>query len=460
MRILPREDSLSQNASPKESRARVQPAPRRAERASGVLWIDDDPQFIARARLLAEQLLMHLHAAKNLEQALEIMAFSGDSIQAAFLNIDRLNLDQLEARDAQRWLAGFRATPGTRRMPMAFLSTRDDLRTRVWAAHAGAQLFLKKPIDPTEFAQAIHQLVALRGAPNPRILILERDRVFLHTLCEYLHGHAVDVLVEDDATEILTHLQRSVPDAVLVDARMPGLNGLELCRVLRTMSRWQDLPVLIVGDDPGLGARLAAFQAGCDDFLTHQSDPAEILARVQTHIERARLMRQRADRDVLTGLLTRRAFLESLAARLSEVARNEQPLAFCLLDLDRFKRINDTHGHLAGDRVLARLGQLLQHRFRVEDLRARWGGEEVVVVMANEGIHSARMILERIRSEFAQLDFVGANGEVFRVSFSAGIAEFPAHGRDVESLFNSADRQLYAAKTAGRNCILRAPLIN
>lgn len=451
--MSPGQESLSQNASAAGSTGR-------AERASGVLWIDDDPQFIARARRLAEQLLMHLHPAQDLEQALRVMARAGDSIQATFLNIDRLPLGPAEACDAQRWLARFRAAPRARRMPLAFLSTRDDLRTRVWAARAGAQLFLKKPVDPSEFAQAIDQLVALKRAPNPRILLLERDRAFLDTLGAYLAGHAVDVQVEDDATEILTHLQRSNPDAVIVGAHMPGLNGLEICRVLRTMARWQDLPVLIVGDDPGLGCRLGAFEAGCDDFFTHQSDPAEILARAQSHIARARLMRQRADRDVLTGLLTRRAFLEALAARLSEVARNAQPLAFCLLDLDHFKRINDTHGHLAGDRVLTGLGQLLQRRFRVEDLRARWGGEEVVVVMANEGIHSARLILERIRSEFARLDFVGATGERFQVSFSAGIAEFPAHGRDVESLFNMADRQLYAAKTAGRNCILRAPLIN
>lgn len=448
MRMLPREDARSQSAL------------RGNAEASGVLWIDDDPQFIARARLLAEQLLLHLHVATDLDEALEIMAFSGDAIQAGFLNIDRLKLAKLDACDARRWLSNFRATPQSARMPMAFLSTRDDLQTRVWAARAGAQLFLKKPVGSAEFTQAIHQLVALRRAPRPRVLILDRDPLYVRALCDYLNAHAIDAAVAHDAAEILTHLQQSVPDAVIVDAQMPGLNGLDLCRVLRTTSRWQDLPVVIVGKDPGLSARLAAFEAGCDDLLTHQSDPAEILARIQTHIERARLMRQRADRDALTGLLTRRAFLESLAARLAEVARNEQPLAFCLLDLDRFKCINDTHGHLAGDRVLARLGQLLQNRFRAEDLRGRWGGEEFVVVMANEEIPNARMILERIRSEFAQLDFEGTNSERFRVSFSAGIAEFPAHGRDVESLFHSADRQLYAAKTAGRNCILRAPLMN
>lgn len=418
---------------------------------SGVLWVDEDPEFIARAHTLAEQLLLRLHVTPYFSEALEIIELHGAHIEAAFLNIDRF-----KERGAQESFLELRANPHAKHIPLAFLSVRDDLRIRVWAAQTGAQVFLKKPIDPAEFTQAIHQLIALRRAPRPRVLIVDEDPSFTHTLCEQFDARGMEGIGLNDATEVLNQLRQSDPDAVLVDAQMPEVNGFDLCRVLRTHSRWQDLPVVVMGRDNDLNARLAAFKAGSEDFLPRKSSPGEFLIRLQAHIERSRLLRQRADRDPLTGLLTRRAFLESLAARLSEVTRKKQKLAFCLLDLDRFKRINDTHGHLAGDRVLAGLGRLLQSRFRVEDLRGRWGGEEFVVVMANEGTQNARMILERIRTEFAELDFEGANGEVFRVSFSAGIAEFPAHGRDVESLFTTADCHLYAAKAAGRNRILHA----
>lgn len=451
MRILPRDATRSQSHTGLDA----EPSLPILDRPAGVLWVDDDPQFTARARTLAEQSLLHLHVARTPDEASEIVAIYGSEIVAGFLNIDLLGEPSTEA-----WLTETRAHPKARRIPLAFLSARDDLRTRVWAAHEGARLFLNTPVDPTELSQAINQLVALRRAARPSILIVDEDRDFAGALSDQLNAYGMQSVALDDASQLLTQLQCSDPDAVIVDAQTPDINGFDLCRVLRTHSRWQDLPVLIMGRDNRLGARLAAFEAGSDDFLPRHSAPAEFLVRIQTHIERSRMMRERADRDPLTGLLTRRALLESLAARLSEVSRKKQNLAFCLLDLDHFKRINDTHGHLAGDRVLAGLGRLLQNRFRVEDLRGRWGGEEFVVVMANEGMHNARTILERIRREFAELDFQAVNGENFRVSFSAGIAEFPTHGRDVEAIFSTADRHLYAAKAAGRNRIIRTPQIN
>lgn len=453
--------------SPRSRHARTQTGPRSnaphaasfPDAPSSVLWVDDDPKLIAQARTLAEQLLLHLDVATTPVKALEIIKSSAENIEVAFLNIDLAGDHaqplHTEERSAPKWVSKICAAPTASHIPLGFLSARDDLQTRLWAARAGAKLFLNTPVAPGEFTQAIHQLVAIRRATPPVVLIVDQDPIFAHTLRRQLAPHGVQAVTRSDSTDVLAHLRRTNPDALIVDAQMPGINGPDLCRVLRTMSRWQDLPVLVMTPTDSLDARLATLEAGGDGVLTRQSTPEEFLACIQSHIQRSRLMRQRANRDPLTGLLTRRAFLESLAARLSEMTRKNQKLAFCLLDLDRFKPVNDTHGHLAGDRVLAGLGGLLLKRFRSEDLRARWGGEEFVVVMANEGVQNARKILERIRTEFANLEFEGINNEAFRVSFSAGIAEFPAHGRDVESLFNTADRQLYAAKAAGRNRILR-----
>ncbi len=165
-------------------------------------------------------------------------------------------------------------------------------------------------------------------------------------------------------------------------------------------------------------------------------------------------MSERIDRDALTGLLSRRAFLERLAARISEVTRHGRSLVFALLDIDHFKVVNDRHGHPTGDRVLQRIGRLLRDRFRIEDLRARWGGEEFAVVLVDEETATARKALDRVRREFGDADFEAPDGTSFQVTFSAGLAEFPTDGYDAESLLATADDRLLRAKKAGRNTIV------
>jgi diguanylate cyclase (GGDEF)-like protein len=125
-----------------------------------------------------------------------------------------------------------------------------------------------------------------------------------------------------------------------------------------------------------------------------------------------------------------------------------------VLDLDRFKQVNDQHGHLAGDRVLGELGRRLRRSFRAEDLRGRWGGEEFVLALVAAPATEAQAVTTRVLEEFREQTFTGDHGETFRSSFSGGIATFPADGTTLEQLLQVADRRLYAAKSAGRDRLL------
>jgi diguanylate cyclase (GGDEF)-like protein len=188
-------------------------------------------------------------------------------------------------------------------------------------------------------------------------------------------------------------------------------------------------------------------------MLPYDITPSELTARLRVRLDRTRIFREQSNRDLLTGLLTRRAFTESVLARVAEAQRSRRHLSLCLLDVDRFKSVNDTYGHGVGDKVLSAFGALLGTRFRLQDLRGRWGGEEFIIAFYGEWAESAREILSRVTAEFAKITFDGGQGRSFNVTVSGGIATYPIDGRTLEELVGVADQRLYAAKQAGRNRI-------
>jgi diguanylate cyclase (GGDEF)-like protein len=134
-------------------------------------------------------------------------------------------------------------------------------------------------------------------------------------------------------------------------------------------------------------------------------------------------------------------------------------LSIALLDLDEFKRVNDTHGHAVGDHVLATLGRLLGERFRREDVRGRWGGEEFVIIFPGESADVAAAVLRRVLGELVEIPFrardaAGGSEAVFHVSFSAGVASYPHDGATIDALLKAADLRLYAAKAAGKSQVV------
>jgi diguanylate cyclase (GGDEF)-like protein len=301
-------------------------------------------------------------------------------------------------------------------------------------------------------------------APNSSIRALEMRTVLLvrgplpdpivTELKTFLSSRGFALVVSHGPLSLVDSLERSRAEALLIDAGLSGGQGVEYCRLVRTLPRWEDLPILFISADEDLATRIAAYEAGADDFIAAPLVADDFIARLGTRLERTRQQRERSDHDVLTGLLTRRAFMEHCSARLSEMARHNRTLAFCLIDIDHFKHVNDTYGHLAGDRVLEAFGELLRSHFRAEDLRARWGGEEFALVLVGADRDTACRALQRALDAFASIEFDGEEHHDFHVTFSAGVVQFPCDGKDLTSLLKAADLRLLAAKRRGRNQIL------
>jgi diguanylate cyclase (GGDEF)-like protein len=199
---------------------------------------------------------------------------------------------------------------------------------------------------------------------------------------------------------------------------------------------------------------MEAVRNGGDDFLTKPVDPQYLVSLVRVRVERTRNMRYFMERDSLTGLLNHSNLKDQLGREIIRARRMGTSLSFAMIDTDRFKRINDTFGHLTGDRVLKSLARLLQDRVRRTDIVGRYGGEEFGVILLNADAESARKIMDEIRINFAQIRH-RADDREFYISFSCGIAEYPGY-EDAEELSCAADEAMYAAKQAGRNRVMLA----
>jgi diguanylate cyclase (GGDEF)-like protein len=417
-------------------------APHRSLRLVTVLVADADGAFLDHVAGIGRARLIDVRVARDADEAL--LEARRHTLDAAIIDVE-LGAGELAFELARK----LRALDGNGDLPLAFMAREGQLAQHIAAVHAGASLFLTKPLDARAFTAAVHGLEAERNSGRPRVLVLDDEPEVARELAAVLAAQRIEAFSLSDPLAVLEVLERLQPGLLVLDVDMPGLGGLDVCKMLRASARWKDLPVLLATADASEDARIACFEAGGDDYVQKPVSGRELLARIHARLERQRLQRERADRDGLTGLLLRHAFAEALAARLSQAQRDHHPVSIALLDLDGFKRINDVHGHLAGDRVLSGFGKLLGTAFRFHDLRGRWGGEEFVVAFCGEDAASAAAILERTRHELEASVFESDHGTPFRVTFSAGVASYPHDGLAIDQLLQAADRRLHAAKAAG-----------
>lgn len=333
------------------------------------------------------------------------------------------------------------------RMALIVLAEDGSYTARNAAARLGALLYFVMPTTPERVGTALDTLDMGALAERPRVLALALNGS-IDWLRSPLEAENMELKVFHQPELVLEALDASQPSALVLD--QSGAAAQQLCRLVRAVPRWRDLPILARS---GEGGWLNGYEAGADDMLPLDIRPGELLARLRVRLDRTRIFREQSNRDLLTGLLTRRAFTESVLARLAEAQRSRRHLSLCLMDVDSFKSVNDTYGHGVGDKVLAAFGALLGTRFRLQDLRGRWGGEEFIIAFYGEWAESAREILARVSGEFAKINFDGGEGRTFNVTISGGIATYPIDGRALDELVGVADQRLYAAKQAGRNRI-------
>jgi diguanylate cyclase (GGDEF)-like protein len=340
-------------------------------------------------------------------------------------------------------------------VPVLVFTVRDAFTDRMEVARRGARGFLQKTLPPEETIDQVAQLLERTRPAGTPMLAVDDDPAIRDAVRALLEPEGLAVTTLDDPMRFWEELERVSPALLLLDVDMPGASGIELCRVLRNDPRWAAVPVIFLTSRRDAATVQEVFAAGADDYLVKPIIGAELVARIRTRLERFRLHQALAENDSLTGVSNRRRSRESLGQLLRMAERFDQPLCLAELDLDHFKQVNDRYGHAAGDAVLRRLGELLTLAFRGEDVVARWGGEEFVVGLYGMAAEDARQRMAQLLESFREEEFT-AEGQAFRLSFSAGVAQFPGDGSDIDALYRSADEALYRAKSAGRDRVFVA----
>jgi two-component system cell cycle response regulator len=379
--------------------------------------------------------------------------------------------------------------PLTRHIPVVLVTALDGRSDRIAGLDAGADEFLNKPIDDVMLFSRVRSLTRLKtvidelrqreasgrrmgviagaasrlaGAGGRIVICDDNSRQAQRIASELAIEHRPVIELDPEKA----HLSARGPiDLLIINANAKGFDGLRLAAQIRSDESTRHVPILAVIDPDDRARMVKALEIGVNDVLPRPIDPQELSARARTQIKRKRytdFLRKNLDHslelavtDQLTGLHNRRYMVGQLGALVARATRGGDPVGCLLIDIDHFKKINDSFGHDAGDEVLREFAVRLASNVRAIDLPCRYGGEEFVTIMPDTTIDAAGRIAERIRRYISGSPFRVAQGsELLTVTISVGVAVMTGSTDTAEALLKRADEALYEAKAAGRNRVI------
>ena len=413
------------------------------DRADRLIYLVDDDAV--QAQVLASQIACFGYSVRVFYTLPELRAAVCESLPDALL----MDIIFPEGR-----MAGTEAIAELRKsfladVPVMFISINDEPLCRLQAVRAGGRAYFTKPADVGALIDALDRLFFHAIPEQYRVLIVDDSHIQSSVNALYLKQAGMESVIVTDPLQVLPMMKDFKPELILMDMYMPDCSGMELATMIRQIEEYLRVPIVYLSSETDRSRQLEAVGLGGDDFLVKPIKPAHLVAAVSSRIERYRKLSALMLRDGLTGLLNHTTIKERLAQEISRAQRLDAPVSFALLDMDRFKEVNDTYGHSAGDRVLKSLARLLVRRLRKSDVVGRYGGEEFAVILPNTAAPEAVRVMDELRTSFEKIRH-RASGVEFSTTFSCGVSSFPACNTPA-ALTEAADRALYAAKAENRN---------
>ncbi|PYX92787.1 MAG: diguanylate cyclase response regulator [Acidobacteria bacterium] len=298
--------------------------------------------------------------------------------------------------------------------------------------------------------------------PLPSVLVAEDDPIFRRVLESWLHNWGYQITALEDGLKAWEAVSKEdAPKLLILDWMMPGMDGPELCLKIRSRKQVPYSYILLLTSKDEKKDLIDGLNAGADDYLTKPFDVNELKARLNVGIRILALQDElirakeavefQATHDPLTGLWNRGAILDFLRRELDRAQRSSKPFGLLMIDLDHFKRINDTYGHLVGDTVLKEVAQRLAGSVRSYDWVGRYGGEEFLVIVSDCPREAVAKYAERLRAAVGATPVSTEIGEIQIATTIGATSAQPPGYPDQDSLLRFADAALYRAKEQGRN---------
>jgi diguanylate cyclase (GGDEF)-like protein len=274
-----------------------------------------------------------------------------------------------------------------------------------------------------------------------------------------------DILVAEDGLVGFKLLRGNSVDLVLCDLIMPDIDGFKFLRLKAGSTEFNDIPVILLTGKGDVESKVRALNAGASDYVTKPFSLAELIARVRVHLQIKQLqdalrkknaqLERLTRTDPLTNIANRRHFMHSIEMEFARLERYKRPMSFIMLDVDHFKKVNDKHGHQAGDQVLVDVAGLLAESVRDTDVAARYGGEEFAILLPETDGSRAFIVAERCRKLIEKMETVFEENTI-RVTASFGLVSLPDDRiSTVHDIISVADENLYTSKREGRNRITK-----
>ncbi|MGV0106467.1 two-component system response regulator RppA [Nostoc sp. DSM 114160] len=403
------------------------------EISTRLILIDPNLQLGSQLQQLVECMGICWQQISNLEDAKNFLQTTSPDLVV-------LNIDDIGWRKESLALLRDLATR-TPPVPVLVLATTDELVERVTFAQYGARGFLVKPVTAAQVWDVSSQILQRTRSLRVNILAVDDDPLILAALRPMLEPWGMRMTGLENPLRFWEVLQSTKPDLLILDVEMPHINGIELCRAVRTDPQWQELPIVFLTAHREMETVQQVFAVGGDDYVIKPVVGAELLARITHRLERSRLLQSLSTKDPLTGLANQFQSNRDLQHLIAQAEKNQQSVCLAILSVTDLRQINIKYGHQAGNQVLQRWSRLFQSAFCSGEVLGYWGNGEFVVGVSGLTKTEVNHRLSEILTTLRQQIFTAFDGDRFQVICNFTVAEYPNDGLTIQSLYQVAARR-------------------
>jgi two-component system cell cycle response regulator len=381
--------------------------------------------------------------------------------------------------------------PRTKNIPIILVTSLEGIENKLTGLEAGAEEYLTKPVKPVEVLARVKSMLQLKqyrdqlsirkqsegamveAAPDeetaassdqalPVVLLVEDNEIDARIIRSHLKDMPLRLETAKTGSEAISLIRSDKIDLILLDILLPDMTGFEICQSLKEIDKNFDAPIIIVTCLHDLESRITGLELGVDDFLVKPINRQELTVRIRALLEKKRQLNKlrthyetalnSAIYDWLTGVYNHGYFKRFLDLEIKRSLRQGYPVSLMMIDIDDFKRCNDSFGHAEGDKILKELAQVLKSATREVDLVSRYGGDEFAIILPYADKQGSTKVARRIDQAIRAHDFLpGRPEQLKRLTCSIGVATFPSDVSSEEELIEIADAMLYAAKQRGKD---------